>query len=229
MIRPSLSSRPWLLGLLAGVASILATQSLLWPRWPAAAPIPAAAIGRALESAGFQAQPLRPLPAHRSFEHSTSPGIGFSIGQGEALRLSRGRVRERLTLQAALFAAADPGFKLQDRVLLAGPPRSALGRISGAPTRQTCLVLSSGGSGGFAVNGEDLLQLVEQQPRSRANRLAALIGLRQPLDYSCVLISASAPPSQGAISEQRWQRLLSTLRKPLEQESQAPSPPRSEP
>lgn len=220
MIRQTLSSRQWLLGLLAGTASILATQSLIWPRWPAAAPIPAAAIGRSLESAGFQAQPLRPLPAHRSFERSTSPGIGFSIGQGETLRLSRGRVRERLTLQAATFAATDPGLKLKDRKLLVGPPASALGSISGALTRQTCLV--PGSSGGYAVEGGDLLQMVEQQPRSRSDRLAALIGLRQPLNYSCVLISASAAPSQQAISEQRWQRLLMALRKPLALDSPTP-------
>jgi hypothetical protein len=218
MTHPSPSLRQGLLALLAASASGLAIQSLLWPRWPSAQPLQPELIRNALQSAGFEAHPRQPLPAHRSYERSTSAGLAFAIGEGQTLRLNRGRVRERLTLQAALLANADPGSRLQQRRLVNGPPRSALGTIAGAPTRQTCLVLGKGGSSGFAVVGDELLLLVEQQPRSRTDRLQSLLGLRQPLDYGCVLISVSSAPADGAISEPRWQRLLTALQHALERD-----------
>ncbi|MFM7269120.1 MAG: hypothetical protein ACKOZT_11160 [Cyanobium sp.] len=217
MIRLPQSPRHGLLALLAAAASLLATQSLLWPRWPSAQPLNQQAIRSALEAAGFQAKPLPSLPAHRSFERSTSPGLGFTIGEGQSLRLTRGLVRERLTLQAATIANADPALRLQQRTLLNGPPPAALGTIAGAHTRQTCLVEGSKG-GGYGISGEELLGLVERQPRSRSERLEALLGLRQPLNYGCVLISVSSRASEGAISEPRWQRLLIALQRSLERD-----------
>ncbi|MFM7268150.1 MAG: hypothetical protein ACKOZT_06130 [Cyanobium sp.] len=218
MTQQSPSPRQALLALLAGSAALLAIKSLLWPRWPSAQPLQPEVISNALQTAGFEARPQRPLPAHRSYERSTSAGLRFAIGEGQSLSLIRGRVRERLTLQAALLANADPGSRLQQRRLVNGPPRSALGTLAGAPTRQTCLVVGKKGSSDVAVVGDALLQLVEQQPRSRADRLESLLGLRQPLDYGCVLISVSSAPAQGAISEPRWQRLLMALQQALERD-----------
>jgi hypothetical protein len=206
--------RPFL-GVLAALASLAALRSLVWPRWPSVRPLDGAAIAGQLRAVGFEAVPLTPLPARRSSERTTSPGLSYGIGAGETLRVLRGRSRERLTFQAALLANADPALKLQQRQLLTGPPPSALGQVAGSPVRQTCLVFGEGSSGGFGVDGEKLLTLVDQADVGRNHQLKALLGLRPSRSYECVLISVSGPKGGQPISEGRWQRLLTTIRPAL--------------
>lgn len=213
--RSNESMRRFVLGGLAGLASLLALQSLIWPRWPVAAPLDRQALAAALRARGFEANALAVLPARRSFEQATSEGLGFAIGEGQTLRLVRGIVRERFSIQAALFAASDPALTLRDRRLLSGPPPSALGRNGAAIARQTCLVSGPGGSGGFGVTGDQLLPLIDTLPSDRWQRLDVVLGSRLPRSYTCVLINVSGSPGRGAIAEHRWQALLAALRSAL--------------
>lgn len=206
--------RPVLAGL-AALASVAAIQSIVWPRWPSVRPLDGPAIARQLRAAGFEAVPLAPLPARRSSERSTSPGLVYRIGAGETLRVQRGRSRERMTFQAAGLANTDPSLKLEKRQLLAGPPPSALGQVAGSAVRQTCLVIGAGSRGGYGVVDEQLWPLVDQVSVGRNHQLKALVGLQPSRSYECVLISVSAAKGGPPISEERWQRLLTAIRPAL--------------
>jgi hypothetical protein len=206
--------RPFL-GVLAALASLAALGSLVWPRWPSVRPLDGASIAGQLRAGGFEAVPLTPLPARRSSERTTSPGLSYGIGAGETLRVLRGRSRERRSGQAAQRANPHPALKLQQRQLLTGPPPSALGQVAGSPVRQTCLVIGEGSSGGFGVVDEQLWNLVDQADVGRNHQLKALLGLRPSRSYECVLISVSGPKGGQPISEERWQRLLTTIRPAL--------------
>ena len=204
-----------MLAMLAALASLAALKSLVWPRWPSVRPLDGVAIARQLRAGGFEAVPQTPLPARRSSERSTSPGLSYGIGAGETLRVLRGRSRERMRFQAALLANSDPSLKLQQRQLLTGPPPSALGRVDGTAVRQTCLVIGQGSLGGYGVVDEQLWTLVDQVSVGRNHQLKALLGLQPARSYECVLISVSGPKGGQPISEERWQRLLTTIRPAL--------------
>lgn len=205
-----------LLATLATIASLLALKALIWPRWPAVTPLDRQAIAERLRSHGFEAGPAASLPARRSYERATSEVPGFAIGEGQTLRLMRGSARERFNLQIAYLGRADPALTLKDRrIMTSSPPPSALGLNGSGQVRQTCLVSGSGSAGGFGVTRSQLLDLVDQLPVERGQKLQVLLGSRLPRDYSCVLISVSAKPGTEAIGQERWQRLLDALRPAL--------------
>jgi hypothetical protein len=204
-----------LFGSLATLACLAALKSLVWPRWPAVAPLDRQSVSQSLRAAGFDAVPIATLPARRSFERATSPLLGFGIGQGETLRLLRGSSRERIPFQAALLAASDPVLKLQNRQLLNSSPPSALGKVGGASVRQTCLVIGQGSLGGYGVIDEQLWPLVDQVSSDRRRQLEAQLGLRSMRSYECVLISVSSQKGAAPIQESRWNRLLDAIRPAL--------------
>ena len=201
-----------ILGALALVASLLALKSLIWPRWPSVAPLDRQAVASQLRAAGFRADSLPSLPARRSYERSTSEGLGFNLGDGQTLRLLRGRVRERLDLQGARLAASDPSLVLQKRELLAGPPPSALGRNGESMVRQSCLVSGPSGGGGFGMTDKQLLALVDQLPSDRLQQIKVLIGASPPREYGCVLISVLSRPGGEPMPAPRWQTLQQAMR-----------------
>ena len=78
------SRRQLFLGIFAALASALAVQSLVWPRWPSVAPLDGEAIERQLKAAGFRYRPLKPLPAQRSHhqfavQHVHLAAHGFDV------------------------------------------------------------------------------------------------------------------------------------------------------
>lgn len=206
------SSRQLFFGLLAGVASLVAVQSFVWPRWPSVTPLDAEAIRQQLSAAGFEARPAAALPERRSFERATSEAPGFAIGKGETLRLLRGSTRDRFMLQAAFLAASSPSLSIKERGLFDGPPPYAQGSIKGSPVRQTCLVTDKGGNGGYGVTREQLLSLIDALPSGRWQKLEVVLGLRLPRQYECVLIHVEAGPAEPELDPQRWQRLLAAIR-----------------
>ena len=108
--------------ILAAIASVAATKSMIWPRWPEARPLDQQVITEALNAAGLHATPLKPLAAKRSAELATSAVIGYSLDDGLELRLMRGKARKRFNFQAAFLSTLHPELQLKQRQLSAAPP-----------------------------------------------------------------------------------------------------------
>jgi hypothetical protein len=217
MIRiAELSPRQSFFGLMAGVAVLLALKSILWPRWPKASPLNAEAVVQQLQTNGFTAKPLQPLPAKRNYDWATSEVLTYGIGQGQTLRLVRGTGRERLGFSASLLAGSDPTLRVQKRILLPGPPPSAKGINQSTAIRQTCLVIGKVNQGGYGVTRDQLLPLIDKLPSDRSDRIRSILGLQPPRSYECVLISVSGGrPGAEVIEEKRWLKLLNTIRPAL--------------
>jgi len=200
---------------LAALATVMAVQSLVWPRWPSVVALEATVIGRQLKSHGFPAVRQQDLPPQRSQERARSSGLVFSIGEGQTLRLARAAARERESFALAFLTSDAPALKLLGRSISAdslGP--SSFGRIGKAATRQTCLVIGPGPSGGFGVTNEELLAVIDPLPRDLRQRLESLLGLRLARAYECAVISLSAS-DPAMIRDPHWSRLLQVLRPAL--------------
>jgi hypothetical protein len=201
---------------LAGLASLAALQASLLPRWPRAAPLEAAVIVNRLRQAGLQPEPIvlqgEQTKANRSREIAVSAPLAFRLPGGEELRVVRGTVRHRLSLQAAAIASKSEELTLKKRRLIAGPPPSAEGRIGGRPAIQTCLVPEAPRSSPYGVTNRQLLFLVDQAARGWEAELRRLLGLQANRSYSCVLISLRSG-GPGAVPWQVWDRTLTALAK----------------
>jgi hypothetical protein len=201
-------------GLLAAIASIAAVQATIFPSWPKAAPLPKAAVLKALRDAGLRPQPLELQSSKageiRSQEVSVSAPLVFRLAGGEELRLVRGSFRQRYTLQAAGIAAKSPDLVLTKRLLLAGPPPASEGKIKNKPARQTCFVPHSPLPSAYGVTSEQILSLVDAASLGRSARIRRLIGTQANYNYSCILVSLRSP-DQTPVSERRWQRILAVL------------------
>jgi len=211
-MKPLSDHRRLILSSLAALATVLAVQSLVWPRRPSVAPLNASAIGRQLSSHGFAASRQQDLPAQRSQERARSVGLVFSLGQGQTLRLARGVARERDDFALAFLTSDAPALKLLGRSITSDPTgMSARGRIGTAVTRQTCLVIGPGQSGGFGVTNEELLAVIDPLPRDLRQRVESLLGLRLARAYECAVISLSAS-DPAMLTDPHWSRLLQVLR-----------------
>jgi hypothetical protein len=203
--------------ILAAIASVAATKSLIWPRWPETRPLDQQAITEALNAAGLRATPLKPLAAKRSAELATSAVIGYSLDDGLELRLMRGKARKRFNFQTAFLSTSHPELQLKQRQLSAGPPPSAIGLVSSQPALQTCLVQESQASMDFGVTREELSALVDRANQSRWRRLKSIIGLQSNRNYECILIQAKNTKNLSASPENsRWLRILRLLRPALQ-------------
>lgn len=202
-LRP-LTLQLWL-GLLACLASLLALQASLLPRWPTARPLPVSAITEALLQAGISAEPV-PSAAdtnrvQRNHEFATSAplvwrlSVGSTSTAGAELHLMRGSVRQRGNLQAALFTRDRKDLKLERRSLEPGPPPLARGTIDGRDALHTCWVANPHDGGAFGVTAERLMSLVDSQARGWRDALPRLIGLQPNRENSCVLISLRSSSS----------------------------------
>ena len=202
---------------LAAIASVAATKSMIWPRWPEAQPLDQQVITEALNAAGLHATPLKPLAAKRSAELATSAVIGYSLDDGLELRLMRGKARKRFNFQAAFLSTLHPELQLKQRQLSAAPPPTAIGLVSNQPALQTCLVQESQASSLFGVTGEELSALVDRANQSRWTRLRSIIGLQSNRNYECILIQAKNTKSLPALTEEStWLRILSLLQPALQ-------------
>jgi hypothetical protein len=203
--------------ILAAIASVAATKSLIWPRWPEARPLNQQAITEALNAAGLRATPLKPLAAKRSAELATSAVIGYSLDDGLELRLMRGKARKRFNFQTAFLSTSHPELQLKQRQLSAGPPPSAIGLVSSQPALQTCLVQESQASMDFGVTREELSALVDRANQSRWRRLKSIIGLQSNRTYECILLQARNTKDLPALTENStWLRILKILRPALQ-------------
>ena len=203
--------------ILAAIASVAATKSLIWPRWPETRPLDHQAITVALNAAGLRATPLKPLAAKRSAELATSAVIGYSLDDGLELRLMRGKARKRFNFQTAFLSTSHPELQLKQRQLSAGPPPSAIGLVSSQPALQTCLVQESQASMDFGVTREELSALVDRANQSRWRRLKSIIGLQSNRNYECNLIQAKNTKDLPALIENStWLRILKILRPALQ-------------
>jgi hypothetical protein len=206
--------------ILAAIASVAATKSLIWPRWPEARPLDQKAITEALNAAGLRTTPLKPLAAKRSAELATSAVIGYNLDDELELRLMRGKARKRFNFQTAFLSTLHPELQLKQRQLSAGPPPAAIGLVSNQPAIQTCLVPESQASEVFGVTGEELSALVDRTNQSRWRRLKSILGLQSNRNYECILIQAKNTKILTASTENsRWLRILRLLRPALQSES----------
>lgn len=205
------SRRQLFLGIFAALASALAVQSLVWPRWPRVAPLDGEAIERQLKAAGFRYRTLKPLPAQRSFDRAVSPVLRYALTPSQTLQVARAIARERDHFQLAFLTAAEPALKLSNRRILAGPPVSAEGRLAGSSALQTCRAGGPGSAAGYGVSRYELQPLVDRVPVDAMGRLRIVLGLRLPRPYECIVISLGGSRSQAPGTAERWQGLLQTL------------------
>jgi len=206
--------------ILAAIASVAATKSLIWPRWPETRPLDQQAITESLNAAGLHATPLKPLAAKRSAELATSAVIGYYLEDGLELRLMRGKARKRFNFQTAFLSTSHPELQLKQRQLSAAPPPAAIGLVSNQPAIQTCLIQESQASEVFGVTREELSALVDRANQSRWRRFKSILGLQSNRNYECILIQARNTKNLTAFTEHsRWLRILRLLRPALKSES----------
>ena len=210
MITPPLLVR-WY-GTLAVVTTLLATQALVMPRWPASpSPLP----GQQLK-AGLRAAKLLPStdhppgslwPAKRSYERSTSAPVVIPLREGFELTLMTAVVRQRFNLQTSFIGEDQPSLKLLDRRLIATPTPTAAGQIQDRPALQTCLVRGQRLGDAFGVTRDQLTPLSDRLSNGKVATLERLIGLKPNRTYACTLISLrwakGKPPS-----DRLWQQVL---------------------
>lgn len=214
-----------LYGALALLATVAATRAMVWPLWPRAAELDAAAIHQALQRAGIAATPLPSGPSSRTAERATSRVVAFRLADGQELRLMEGTARERFNLQTAFLSRKQPDLEIQKRAAGALPPPSFIGNQQKRLSRQTCLVSAPGWSGGFGATRDQLTPLIDQlAAREQGRSWQVLLGLSPNRDYRCTLISVRSRPGQTAMAEPAWQKLLPPLQAALSQAKPPPKP-----
>lgn len=195
---------------LALAASLAAIKALVWPRWPEARPLDQPAITRALKEAGLAAVAINPLPAKRSAELATSEAIGYSLDNGQELRVMRGVARRRFNLQTAFLTSSQPALHLKTRHLVSAPVPYADGLIKKQPALQTCLVQDAPESAAFGVTRDQLTALIDKTSQTRWSNLKAAIGLQPNRVYQCIVIQVkSVNKTQQTIDQAIWLKLLS--------------------
>jgi hypothetical protein len=209
-----------LYSVLAVIASVAATQAMIWPRWPVARPLDQQALTNALNDAGLHATQLKPLAAKRNAELATSAVIGYSLNNGLELRLLRGVARKRFNFQTAFFTTLHSELQLKQRNLSAGPPPYVFGLIQKQPAFQTCLVQVDQATEAFGATGEELTILIDREGQSKWSRLKTIAGIKPIRNYECILIQAKSTKGLAtSIERSTWLRILGLLRSALHSES----------
>jgi hypothetical protein len=209
-----------LYSVLAVIASVAATQAMIWPRWPVARPLDQQALTNALNDAGLHATQLKPLAAKRNAELATSAVIGYSLDNGLELRLLRGVARKRFNFQTAFFTTLHSELQLKQRNLSAAPPPYVFGLIQKQPAFQTCLVQVDQATEAFGATGEELTILIDREGQSKWSRLKTIAGIKPIRNYECILIQAKSTKGLAtSIERSTWLRILGLLRSALHSES----------
>ncbi|WP_216918918.1 hypothetical protein [Synechococcus sp. CCAP 1479/9] len=213
MITPPLLVR-WY-GALAIAASLLATQAILLPRWPAAPrPLPAEDLETALRGARLlpeTAPALAPAwPAKRSYEVATSAPVVLPLRDGFELTLMGGAVRQRFNFQTSVIGRGQASLNLSQRRLIGTPVPTARGLTQDRPTLQTCLVPGPGPEKPFGVTREQLTTITDRLAVGRDSAIEKVIGLQPHRVYACTLISLRGPKGKPP-SERLWQQVLALV------------------
>lgn len=211
MIAPPLLVR-WY-ATLASIATLLAIQAILLPRWPTA---PRSLPGEQLEAGLRRAKLLAPSDrsspgslwaAQRSYELATSAPVVLPLRSGFELTLMRGSVRQRFNFQASTLGQAHPSLKLTNRRLVGTPVPTAAGLAQGRPVLQTCLVEGPGLVDPFGVTWEQLSAIADRLASGQVNGLERVIGLQPNRRYDCTLISLRGPKGEPPSDRLWWQVL----------------------
>ncbi len=213
MITPPLLVR-WY-GTLAIATSLLATQAILLPRWPAAPrPLPAEPLEAALGGAQLlptTAPALAPAwPAKRSYELATSAPVVLPLREGFELTLMGGVVRQRFNFQTSVIGREHGSLNLSQRRLIGSPVPTARGLTQGRPTFQTCLVSGPGAARSFGVTREQLTSIADRLDVGRDSAIEKVIGLQPHRVYTCTLISLRGPKGTPP-SDRLWQQVLALV------------------
>jgi hypothetical protein len=205
-------------GTFAIVASLLATQAILLPRWPATPrPLPAGPLEAALREAQLlpdktrpAPNPTRPWPAKRSYELSTSAPVVLPLRGGFELILMGGEVRQRFNFQTSAIGGDHPSLNLQQRHLLSMTVPTASGLAQDRPTLQTCLVAGPALDAPFGVTRKQLTTIADRLAVGREAAIQRVIGLQPNRTYACTLISLRGPKGPPP-SDRLWQQVLSLV------------------
>jgi hypothetical protein len=208
-------------GTFAAVASLMALQAILLPRWPSTAPLPAEAIGAALHQEGMSSTTSAPWDAKRSYELSTSAPVVVKFRDGLVLTLMDGTVRQRFNLQTAFIGREQPSLRLDKRRFIETPTPTAIGLAAGKPILQTCFVAGIKPQAGFGVSRDQLTALSDQRSSGWKSTLKRLIGLQPNRTYSCTLISLRSLHGESP-SKEIWQKLIRTIEPTLNQHLSSP-------
>ncbi len=200
-------------GTAAAVASLLAVQAIVLPRWPSARSLPAAAIRDALDRAGL-ASPTAPSPAPwaatRSYELATSAPVIVPLRDGLVVTVMAANVRQRFNLQTTFIGLDQPGLHQKKRQRVAMPAPTAIGLTQGRASLQTCHVAGLPAAESFGVTRDQLTALIDRQFTGWPTGLQRFLGLRPNRDYSCTLISLRSSDGQRP-SATTWQDVLRAI------------------
>jgi hypothetical protein len=200
-------------GTAAAVASLLAIQAILMPRWPSARPLPATAIRDALGQAGLASttSPTGPTwGATRSYELATSVPVIVPLRDGLVVTVMAAAVRQRFNLQTAFIGRDQPSLHLKKRQRQGLPAPTAIGLAEGRSSLQTCHVAGLPAAESFGVTRDQITALADRQFTGWPTGLKRLLGLSPIRDYSCTLISLRSPDGQRP-PVATWQEVLQAI------------------
>ncbi|MFO0017420.1 MAG: hypothetical protein ACK52U_12805 [Synechococcaceae cyanobacterium] len=211
--------RRWYIAL-ASVSTLAAVVAVVFPRWPRAEPLNAAALNSHLKSSGFQVQQLPSRPPTRTYDLASSHQLIWKLPNNQELSLMRATSREYINFQVAFLARAQPSLKIKKRQLFSTPLPLAKGFRNSTEILQTCIIPArKGQKSGIGVIGE---QLAEEQTRltfSLAQRISSFFLWTPSSRNSCVVMTLTSPRSSSGSNLSLFKNLVNVMTTELASQS----------
>ena len=199
-------------GILALISSLAATQSMIFPRHPAASQISTEKLNQFLVSISSNGHVVKALPMladHSDYNLSHTSIANFKIDTNSDLSLTNVQVRDRKNLDISHITESIKPLQLKQSAISSKQPPFFLSETTPlGSTFQTCFVPSSPWPFGLAVGQVQLTLAVDQVKSSEKNlALKRLLGLSPSRRYQCILITLKTTlPAQE--SNKLWLDLL---------------------
>jgi hypothetical protein len=179
-------------GFLALTATLAATHSMIFPRWPDPDIISNQKLSRLVENLSSNGHIIKSLPivnSHSDYKISHTPIISFKIDTNSELKLTNFQVRDRKDLEVSSLVESIKPLQLNNSETLSKqPPFYRSQTSSSGSTFQTCFV--SGNSSPFGVGADQLTLAVDQLKSVEKNSgIKRFLGLIPSRRYQCMLIT----------------------------------------